>query len=242
MVSLSKMVLAWTAGAVARAALSDCFTLQGIRPDGTDLHHVIVTGDNGVFQLFQAKFTTNHTAATKFGIARASSHLVDYTNKRRIANIGLGYDDDFMLFDPEPLLLNRDPLLCGLSKDDGVLSCAAKSDATVHVMVACSGAGPEVFIRVPGPLLEEESNDLIEPCYEATLVASQAEGCVLPLSSTSRTISPASTKSATKYPHPNTTSADHHWQPESTASTTSRHWNIHHSHVTPHQPQRPSIF
>ncbi|KAF7541431.1 hypothetical protein G7054_g626 [Neopestalotiopsis clavispora] len=244
MVSLFQFVLSLSVGAVARATLQDCFTLQGFWPNDTDLHHVVVTGNGDNPQLFQANFTTNYTAATRFGIATGSGHLISYASHGRIANVGLGYDDDYMLFYAYPFhFQGRDPLLCGLSKDNGVLSCAAESNAIAHVIVFCGQPYGKVLIVAPKLPPKLDAEELAgAACYEAKLVASQAEGCMVPSSNTSRIISSTGTKStATKHLNHDTTSAGFHLQPNPTSATTSRHWNTLHSHVTIHQPHRPSV-
>lgn len=244
MLSLFQFVLSLSMSAVARAALPDCFTLQGFWPNGTGLHHVVVTGNGDNPQLLQAKFTTNSTAATRFGIATGSGHLISYTSHDRITNGGLGYDDYYMLFDAYPFhFQGRDPLLCGLSKDNGVLSCAAESNAIVHVIVFCSQPYGKVLVVAPQLLPKLDAEELAgSACYEAKLVASQAERYMVPSSNTSRIISSTGTKAtATKHLNHDTTSADFHLQPNPTSATTSRHWNTLHSHVTIHQPHRPSV-
>ncbi|KAI4594009.1 hypothetical protein KJ359_008797 [Pestalotiopsis sp. 9143b] len=234
MVSSSSIIFASMAGAAARAALSDCFTLRGIDRNGTNLHYVSVSGNDATFELYTATFTANQSAATKFGIDPVSGALIDYAGDGRIASIQAGADYDYFIWERPTRLaaLDREPLVCDLQGDDGVLACAAQSNANVHVIVSCT----EVLIVAPELLGQ------IGLCYETTLVARAAEGCPLPATSVSSTILPTSTQHATaKYSVYKTTFAVHHhpWEPSSL--TTSRHWNIHHSQVTPHRPQRPSV-
>ncbi|KAK6223930.1 hypothetical protein LQW54_000074 [Pestalotiopsis sp. IQ-011] len=234
MVSISNIIFASLASAAAHAALSDCFTLRGIDRNGTNLPYVSVSGNDDTFEPYTAMFTTNQSAATKFGIDPVSSALIDYADDSRIASIQAGADYDYFTWERPMRLaaLNREPLVCDLHGDDGALACAAQSNANVHIIVSCT----EVLVVVPELLGQ------IGLCYETTLVAIAAEGCPLPTTGGSSTISPTSTQPATaKYSVYKTISAVYHHHGQSSSSTTSRHWNIHHSQVTPHRPQTPSV-
>ncbi|KAK6220599.1 hypothetical protein LQW54_002044 [Pestalotiopsis sp. IQ-011] len=190
-----------TAAATNYAAVSDCFTIKGINPNGTTLgvlnvgnYWMFLYNVYGVFEDEINSFDGSRNVGTKLSIDKRTRHLVDrqpgdiwgpqLPHNGLVASVG--EYSDFVWFDTknttiDPEGVNRVPLNCQVDSHNH-LTCAHPSKPGFNKWYFCP-VPPNSFDI--WPTLRISTGDNIAtagwfstPCYLITVTAARAQGCL----------------------------------------------------------------